>query len=171
MLTESLRPGTMPGNLWLGISVVNQEEADRDIPRLLQVPAHIRFLSLEPLLGPVHVSRWLVPWSHSEDCYGRRVDWLIVGGESGPHARPFDIAWARSIRDQCDDAGVPVFVKQLGSHVLWNGMSGPDEHWPRSTGSIDTGHGHFRKHLSDFRHGADMDEWPPDLRVQEHPHP
>jgi protein gp37 len=98
-------------NVWLGVSVENQHFADERIPLLLQTPAAVRFISAEPLLGPVDLAHWLddIPSG------SRRLDWVIVGGESGPGARPFDLAWARSIVQQCQAAGVPVFVKQLGA--------------------------------------------------------
>ena len=102
-------------NVWLGITVVNQEEADRDIPKLLQTPAAVRFLSMEPLLGPVdlrqaHITKVRLPaWPNPT-----RVDWIIVGGESGPKARPMHPQWARDIRDQCEEAGVPMLFKQWG---------------------------------------------------------
>lgn len=99
-----LEPGGWPSNVWVGATVVNQKEADRDILKLLALPAPVRFLSMEPLLSPVELQReWL-----------RRLSWVIAGGESGRLARPMHPAWARSIRDQCDAAGVPFFLKQWG---------------------------------------------------------
>ncbi len=117
-------------NLWLGITVVNQEEADRDVPKLLAVPARVRFLSVEPLLGPVSL-RWLSAWperadgrtaEHPSGNTGhldglRRLDWVIVGGESGPNARPMHPDWARGLRDQCAAAGVPFLFKQWGEWI------------------------------------------------------
>jgi protein gp37 len=91
-----------PTNVWLGTSVETQEFADRRIPLLRSVPARLRFLSCEPLLGPVDLTRW------------QMVDWVIVGGESGPGARPMDASWALALRDQCEAAGVPFFFKQTG---------------------------------------------------------
>lgn len=93
-------------NVWLGCTVVNQAEADRDIPKLLAVPAAVRFLSMEPLLGPVDLG-----------VAGRGdsgLDLVIVGGESGPGARPMHPDWVRSLREQCVAAGVPFFFKQWG---------------------------------------------------------
>ncbi|KGS38057.1 phage Gp37/Gp68 family protein [Burkholderia pseudomallei ABCPW 107] len=108
-------------NVWLGATIVNQEEADRDIPKLLAVPARVRFLSMEPLLGPVDLASSGALWS---DMNGnivdapsrglRGVDWVIAGGESGPGARPMHPAWARSLRDQCATASVPFLFKQWG---------------------------------------------------------
>lgn len=103
-------------NVWLGITVVNQAEADRDIPKLLQTPAAVRFLSMEPLLGPVLIDTLLCEYPEDEDeaLYPGRLDWVIVGGESGSKARPMHPQWARDIRDQCEEAGVPFLFKQWG---------------------------------------------------------
>lgn len=120
-------------NIWIGASIVNQEEADRDIPKLLAVKAAVRFISYEPALGPIDFGLLRHGGIH----------WVIVGGESrqGKYApRPFDLAWARSAVQQCKDAGVACFVKQLGSGL----------------------------NLRD-RAGADPAEWPADLRIREFP--
>lgn len=102
-------------NIWLGVSVEDQKAADERIPLLLQMPAAVRFVSCEPLLGPVDLK--LVEFT-SEDWgawrRSRLLDWVIVGGESGANARPMHPDWARSIRDQCQAAGVPYFFKQWG---------------------------------------------------------
>jgi hypothetical protein len=100
-------------NVWLGVSVENQHFADERIPLLLQTPAAVRFISAEPLLERIDVRPYL-PSEGYNTLPG--LDWVIVGGESGHGARPFDVAWARSIVKQCQAAGVPVFVKQLGSN-------------------------------------------------------
>ncbi|MCB9993083.1 MAG: phage Gp37/Gp68 family protein [Hyphomicrobiaceae bacterium] len=97
-------------NVWLGTSAEDQTTADERIPRLLATPAAKRFVSLEPLLGPVYVSE--------------RIDWVIAGGESGPKARPSHPDWFRSLRDQCATAGVPFFFKQWGEWI------DADELWP-----------------------------------------
>lgn len=113
---EYIAPFPWP-NLWLGATIVNQAEADRDIPKLLQVPAKVRFLSMEPLLGPVDIRHRLGPCVFTEkdqSATGRGIDWVIVGGESGPGARPMHPDWARSLRDQCTAAGVPFLFKQWG---------------------------------------------------------
>jgi protein gp37 len=93
-------------NVWIGATIVNQAEAERDIPKLLATPAAVRFLSMEPLLGPVDIS-----WT--EVCVPS-LDWVIVGGESGAGARPMHPDWARGLRDQCAAAGVPFLFKQWG---------------------------------------------------------
>lgn len=109
----------MPPNLWLGITVVNQAEADRDIPKLLGLKVSVRFLSMEPLLG--HVDLRDPPNDIGEPRYSymdaeldSRIHWVIVGGESGPKARPMHPLWARALRDQCAAAGVPLLFKQHG---------------------------------------------------------
>jgi protein gp37 len=109
-------------NVWLGATVVNQDEADRDIPKLLATPARVRFLSMEPLLGPVDVfsdmTGELLITSGNEYDPGR-IDWVIAGGESGHGARPMHPDWARSLRDQCAAAGVPFLFKQWGEWLPW----------------------------------------------------
>ncbi|HKR46623.1 MAG TPA: phage Gp37/Gp68 family protein [Paraburkholderia sp.] len=133
--------GNAPANVWLGATVVNQEEADRDIPKLLEVPARVKFLSMEPLLGSVDISDWLVPGfphcagfeqgrsmgdGYCVHCAGHKsdpihrpgmhdfIDWVICGGESGPHARPMHPNWARALRDQCATSGTAYHFKQWG---------------------------------------------------------
>jgi len=127
--------GAQP-NIWLGVSVENQKTADERIPLLLQTPAAVRFVSCEPLLGPLDFWKFATreetfgsmfdhrgsygfyPGLPKEPVkYHEGVDWVIVGGESGPNARPMHPDWARSIRDQCVDAGVPFFFKQWGEWV------------------------------------------------------
>ena len=95
-------PEQMP-NVWLGTTVENQRHDDRIIA-LQQIPAAVRFVSFEPLLGPFD---FLPPWL-------RFIDWAICGGETGPGARPMDLEWARSLRDQLRTAGVPFFFKKVG---------------------------------------------------------
>lgn len=126
-----------PRNVWLGTTVEDQERAETRIPELLQVPARVRFLSCEPLLSSVELTKvWLL-----------LLDWIIVGGESGPKSRPFDLEWARKIVSACAPLKVPVFVKQFGSN-------------PVNSGS--------RIRLAD-RSGAEPSEWAADLRVQQFP--
>jgi len=112
-------------NVWVGTTVENQEEADRRIPHLLAVPAAKRFLSCEPLLGPISL-RWLPSDYKSRQARGESVgeydvakglDWVIAGGESGPGARPAHPTWFRSLRDQCQTAGVAFHFKQWGEHA------------------------------------------------------
>lgn len=131
---------SFPPHVWLGISVVNQEEASRDVPKLLRLPCSVKFLSVEPMLGPIDLSldglaclpcAWCVDGSpdsetNAIECRqcgssGIGKDWgidqVIIGGESGPKARPMEIAWARSLVEQCKAARIPCFVKQLGGRI------------------------------------------------------
>jgi protein gp37 len=94
-----------PRNVWLGTTVETQECAEARLPELAAVPAHLRFLSCEPLLGPLELAPWLKASVH----------WVIAGGESGGKARPSDPAWFRSLRDQCLTADVPFHFKQWGN--------------------------------------------------------
>lgn len=94
----------LPGNIWLGVTTENQARADERIPALLATPAATRFVSVEPCLGAMDLSRWI-----------EGLRWMIVGGESGPHRRPFDVAWALDLYKQCREANVPFFYKQGGA--------------------------------------------------------
>ena len=229
-------------NVWLGVSVEDQASADARIPVLLQTPAAVRFLSCEPLLGPVDIgqqsatckccTRWPSRWvrlhrpvgpdlphlvgpnasahvadssvcrAHSNphgalavrtpggllgikpaefDCLPA-IDWVIVGGESGPRARPCDIAWIRSIVEQCKAARVACFAKQLGANPMMrvDSLEGrragdhPEREWPEGTrfgtspGDMGTEYQGRRALLRD-RKGADPSEWPECLRVREFP--
>lgn len=119
-------------HVWLGTTAENQQEYDRRYPALLAVPAAVHFISYEPALEPLTIA-------------GREPlpDWIICGGESGQQARPFDVTWARDMRDQCLSANVPFFMKQFGSASV--GVSG-------ITGK-----------------GDDPTEWPADLRIRQFP--
>lgn len=130
-------------NVWLGVSAEDQQRADERIPELLATPAALRWVSVEPQIGPVDLSRWLGPATQARGMFDG-ILWIVQGGESGPGARPFDLAWAESMRDACKAAGVPWFMKQLGS--VW-----------------------AREHDAVSRAGADPSEWPEALRVQEFP--
>jgi len=109
-------------NIWLGVTAENQEAADKRIPILLQIPAAVRFISVEPMLGPVNLTRtnyFGVNLNMLTGKYGMAkgysaLNWVICGGESGPNARPMHPDWARNLRDQCQAAGVPFFFKQWG---------------------------------------------------------
>lgn len=165
-------------NWWFGTSVENQEAADKRIPELLKVPAAVRFLSCEPLLGPVDLGAWLDdgvccpecgyeavpdgdewvcdnPSGHGSECGWRGneddvvpasnpLHWVIAGGESGPHARPMHPDWARSLRDQCQSAGVAFHFKQWGEYLPvdqpWKqdspALLGKSEQWLNSAGGM-----------------------------------
>lgn len=115
-------------NVWLGVSVEDQETADERIPLLLRTPAAVRFVSAEPLLGPVDF-RFTNGLVHGVDAADYLLGWVIVGGESGPKARPCDVEWIRDIVRQCQAEKVPVFVKQDSARR--SGMQGriPDDLW------------------------------------------
>lgn len=100
-------------NVWMGTSVEDQERADERIPELLKIPAAVRFISAEPLLGPLDLKPWLTRGSDRKDL---GLDWVITGGESGPNARVANPDWFRSVRDQCVAANVPFHHKQ---HGMW----------------------------------------------------
>lgn len=145
-LPEGTAGGHLPWplpNVWVGTSVEDQARADLRVPALLGAPAAVRFLSMEPLLGPVnltehlrvHVNQVGDRWEHGS------LDWIIVGGESGPGARPMAAAWVRDLRDQCVSAGVPFHFKQWGSH---------DEH------GVPT----HKKVAGRLLDGRTWDEWP-----------
>lgn len=170
-------------NVWLGTTVENQQAADIRIPRLLSIPAKIRFLSVEPLLGPVHFDRGFsvrgVPWVEDGKPAGISpgIDWVIIGGESGPNARPCRLNWIRNIVRQCKAAGVPVFVKQLGSKPVFyeNADQATLSQWPKGVyfGTLsgrddDMEDGPSLAILNDPK-GGDMSEWPDDLRIREFP--
>jgi protein gp37 len=155
-------------NVWLGVSVENQETADERIPILLDAPAAHRFVSAEPLLGPIDLSEYLPgdQWWTSDHPMEAPTNWVIVGGESGPGARPCDVAWIRSIVGQSRSAGVPCHVKQLGAHSHWDADGYDCDDGPVC---VDCEHdGESRFDTSD-RSGRDPSEWPTDLRMQQFP--
>jgi len=188
-------------NVWLGVSVEDQATADERIPLLLETPAAVRWVSFEPALGLVDFTSIkhtagpgyfgdCLQWYHKPDAAGDQpfgaLDWVVVGGESGRGARPFDVEWARSTVRQCKAAGVPVFVKQIGAKPferqpsLDKGFAGRDlldvmnrprppqmNGWGRITTATET---FYQRHLDlNDRKGGDMEEWPADLRVREWP--
>jgi protein gp37 len=131
-----------PTNAWLGVSVEDQPAAKRRISILIDTPARVKFLSMEPLLAPVDLDsvplqgRWL-----------GNIDWVIVGGESGKNARPCEESWVMSVVSQCKEAGVPVFVKQMGSNFYRDGF----------------------KFTHKDEKGGDPSEWPEHLQIREFP--
>jgi hypothetical protein len=201
-------------NVWLGVSCEDQQRADERIPDLLATPAAVRFVSAEPLLGPIDFRQWqhnygcgcgwggdspldycnncgwrgyadgeigevkcpdchefIADYNACPECDGHdgdgmsfgpnsrpRLDWIIVGGESGHNARAFRVEWAESIIAQCKAAGVRCFVKQLGSN-------------PRKLGEAigDTGFSGVPALRLRDRKGGDASEWPEGLRVREFP--
>lgn len=133
-------------NVWLGVTVENQKAVDSRIPLLLQTPAAVRFLSCEPLLEAIDLETpdAFPQWDYRPTYEYYRtatgitdpspiklkdgIDWAIIGGESGPKARPCSVEWIRSVVRQCTDAQVPVFVKQLGSRPSGLEVQGTGKH-------------------------------------------
>lgn len=144
--------GKPPSNVWIGTTVENQEYAEKRIPELLKIPARVRFLSCEPLLGPIDLGK-VEAWRTAEtgmlkDGEKAKLDleWVIVGGESGKGARPFNIDWARDIVKQCRAAGVACFCKQVGTVAA------------KENGLVD-------------KKGGEIEQWPwDDIKVREFPH-
>jgi protein gp37 len=104
----------MPKNVWIGTTVENQDVAQKRLDHLIEVPADVHFISVEPQIGPVSISRWLGYEPDLEPSHG--VDWVIVGGESGATCRPFQVEWARSLLKQCRENNIAFFMKQLGGY-------------------------------------------------------
>ena len=170
-------------NVWLGTSVEDQASADERIPHLLRCPAAVRWVSCEPMLedvdfhaprcdecnaaaeyGPDGDTYCTVCGEHADHpLHGWGLDWIVVGGESGPGARQFNVEWARSVIRQCYRAEVPVFVKQLGACYVDadNRVGGYSAKPPHEYGPL-------TRRLRD-RKGGDVNEWPADLRVREWP--
>ena len=152
------------GNVWLGVSTENQKAADERIPLLAQCPAKVHFISAEPLIGEIDLVWTKTIWpdglpmccngdecgcngmpTEPPLCYGLQL--VITGGESGPKARPCHVEWISSIVSQCKEWNIPVFVKQLGSHVIQDG----------------------KRHIKRDPKGGDMSEWPHEIRIREFP--
>lgn len=160
------RASSIPANIWLLTSVENQEMAEKRIPELLKIPAVVRGLSCEPLLGPVDLHNTLP-----------LLDWVIVGGESGPGSRPFQVDWVRRIAGHCFAVRTPCFVKQLGSDIRDRNDAGFDgesrSEWPMDTHYKEIDPAEYQgapvKILLDDSKGGDMEEWPADLQVREFP--
>lgn len=148
--------GKAPANVWVGTTVEDQKRANERVPALLSIPARVHFLSMEPLLEKVDLFQARRPshWVNTCEFSARNtalgsLNLVIVGGESGPDARPFDSEWAKQVVLDCGKAGVACWVKQMGENPFENGVSVL---------------GKYLKH-----HAADPSEWNEDLRVQELP--
>ena len=140
-------------NVWIGTSCEDQAAADARVPHLLATPAAVRFLSCEPLLGPIDLEPWLWTVAYHDDGQGDvapeqepsgAISWCIVGGESGPGARPLQADWLNGLVERCIEADVPLFVKQTGSA------------WAREHGYTD-------------RKGGSPEEWPTGWRIRQWP--
>lgn len=182
-LVEWLR-GTPPPNVWFGVSVEDQTRANERIPILLEIPARLRWLSVEPLLGQVDMERIVVKQLAGSDMgmlnalTGRlsnmgcpcadvaRINWIVIGGESGNRARTCNLRWIQNLLEQTRRAGTPTFVKQIGARPiwldtwLWLNAGRPNDWYPR--GSI------VPMKVSHSK-GGDPVEWPDQLRVREFP--
>lgn len=152
-------------NVWFGVTVEDQRRADERVPELLRVPAAKRWLSVEPMLESIDLTN-IRTFDEGHTERGTHhdladLDWIVCGGESAQtraHTRPFDLAWARALRDQCRAAGVPFFMKQLGTKPInWpvRAQLDPADPWPRGKTS------RYKWH--------EPEHWPEDLRVQEFP--
>jgi protein gp37 len=170
-------------NVWLGVSCEDQKTADERIPLLLQTPASVRWVSAEPLLGPLGLSHYLAyddnngdgeflevhgwaynswsggfmgPNTHHDSTYAPEpgLHWIVIGGESGPGARPCYLKYIRDLIDQCKAAKVPAFVKQLGAYAVAK---------TRADGSP------LSALFRVDRKGGDITEWPLDLKIREMP--
>jgi protein gp37 len=183
---ENSPPAWPLPNVWLGVSIEDQATADERIPLLLQTPAAVRWVSAEPLLGPIDLEEVPVGMSGPLRQHGgagtdtQKLDWIVVGGESGPNSRPMHAEWVRKLRDDSAAAGVPFFMKQLGYRYLdasqrVMGAGCRDSlRFPRDPVREDwsaeaSGYGIYRITRLAHRAGADMAEWPTDLRVREWP--
>jgi len=148
-------------NVWLGATVVNQAEVDRDVPKLLATPAARRFLSIEPMLGPISFEGLFANPERINDGTNalQELDWIIVGGESGPRARAMPAAWARELRDQCEACETPFLFKQWGEWVPYEHSAQPPFLWSQHGHEID---GHA---LPDFESedGQTQREWTSDF--------
>lgn len=150
-LRDFYRYNGPPKYIWIGVSVEDQRRADERIPYLRQIPARVRFLSVEPMLEAIDLwsARYSVPGRGIVSAFdwGKGVNWVIIGGESGAGARDFHIEWARALIRECLAADVAVFMKQLGR-------------WAKHDGNVLPLHA---------RKGDDPKEWPADLRLQQFP--
>jgi len=156
---EAWLAGRPPRNVWLGTTAEDEARARQRIPILLEIPAAVRFVSHEPALESVDFRQ-----------YTHGLDWIITGGESGPGARPYHPEWAERVIEQCRDAGIAPFVKQMGAHVLGSMRDGaPHYFWP-----VGTDFGTYRDAYPPRvklknKKGGNPAEWPECVRVREFP--
>jgi len=148
-------------NLWIGTSVENQEQADKRIPELLKIPAAVRFLSVEPLLGPMTINKETGTLDEVFALGENGINWVIVGGESGPNARPMHPDWVRGIRDQCQAAGVPFLFKQWGEWLPYGQDGEADDVSMYGKGTVATLNGHGMQRIGKHAAGRLLDgrEW------------
>ncbi len=177
-------------NIWLGTSVENQKTADERIPFLLQTPGVVRWISAEPLLGPIDLARagLEIRMSNLDGPDGINLTWCVVGGESGPKARGLDLSWVRSIVSQCRAADIPVFVKQLGARPFERKPAEGPQGVRAALANIEKPHpqrtwfgdgwtliskGEMSEWVKSYKlndkKGGDISEFPKDLQVREFP--
>ena len=190
--------GTPPSNVWVGSPISSQEQADSLIPKLLTIPAVGRFLLCDPLLGPVDLERVVTKRSDapergkpdvSFDClrgwHGgatrpdkARINWVSIGGDTGPNASPCNIDWIRSLVRQCKDSGVPVRVERLGTVPVYTAAGGATDeqadkairaHWDDPNWMIPWNSPHNLSPRITHPDGEDPSEWPHDIRIREIP--
>lgn len=186
--------GEAPANVWMGVSVENQALADERIPELLKIPAIVRFLSCEPLLEGVDLVAAVKANEACPRCtpptdpgcpyclgtggvpvfHNGAIHWVIIGGESGKDARPCNVAWIQSLVDQCQAAGVPAFVKQLGKEACEDSFEHTtecDNDYCALAGGPDDCIGEVYWSSLNLKHpkGGDPSEWPADLRIRQFP--
>lgn len=142
-----VNPPALYPNVWLGTTAENQAMANKRIPVLLRSPAVVRFLSVEPMLERIDLRNFLRSGG---------IHWVICGGESGARARDFHLEWARSLRDQCAENGVPFFMKQMGSR-------------PKGLDYTPAKRNDTSAYVLDDPHGGDPREWPEDIRIRQEP--
>ena len=159
-------------NIWLGVSIEDQQAADNRIPLLLDAPAAVRWISCEPLLESINLiystnPGWLDRKQHQQHQQHHPekpplIDWVVIGGESGPHARPCNIDWLRQIVAACQTTAIPVFVKQLGS--------GRTEYGRGHIQPIGNGSGEQQgSFIYGDKKGGKIEEFPPDLQIRQFP--
>lgn len=155
-------------NVWLGVSAEDQETFEKRWAWLRKTPAAVRWISFEPLLGPIDMQ------SEMWEDLGTFVwpDWAVIGGESGQGARPFDIQWAVSLLDQCEELGVKKFMKQLGARPIDSGYQAgifapEDRRSLAAAAALGQDHVGFNLLVLKDQKGGDMAEWPEALRVRE----
>jgi protein gp37 len=164
-----------PSNIWFGVSIENQKWAELRIKDLIPIPARVRFLSCEPLLGPIDLEEARKSWTGADG-----IDWAIWGGESGPGASPCNIEWLRAGVKQCRELDIPCFIKQLGDHVPCAHCGtrkatciGKYEAMTTYEPACDEccGHGNEDGHCEPLKtpKGGNPAEWPGDLRIREFP--
>ncbi|MDP1580706.1 MAG: DUF5131 family protein [Candidatus Didemnitutus sp.] len=165
MLVDAWLAGSAPANVWIGVSIEDQARAEQRMPELVEIPARVRFLSCEPLIGGLDLNYWLTV------CLVPQVQWVIVGGESGAGARPCDAAWVESIIEQCAAVRVSCFVKQLGARAYRDDLNGREAFIGIIGGKLTHRAEDGQRVWAKWKHskGGDSEEWAEVFRVREFP--